>query len=561
MTTSSSRRRTVLAVAAAAAVAALLTLPAGATGPDVAGPQVSGEQVVDVPPTASCTVDLAKDVSFRNTAYSDGKGSSPDVPFSGTYTPTCGTGPWAKVVVTLKASVDGGTQFDRIGDVMVNGIELLHFTTPEGESGLTTWTSTRDITAEAAGLDVSGPSYVQIGNQTDSTYTGIFHASAYLTFYKATKAYPAPRAAHDVIGIVPHGVNDLATISQPKGRVQGTFTVPVNTTNLTAQVFTSGHGSCEEDWWAGSAIANSLGYRDISLFLDGRSVGFAPVYPTLFTGGWGPDNWRPIVSPRTINLRPYVLDLTAFVPLLTDGQQHTLSVGMGGYETACDNDHWYAGVNLLVYTNPRSTAPTTGSVTSYTVDGQDPVLTDPTAQGLQGSAAHHLRVVSTVHPAKLPSAVVTTTDAIDADIAAAAAAVNSTWTWTTGTTVVTGGHTYQSSSTADYGFVRAGQVWTFQDDWHRTLTRDSKVGYEAQVAQAMRSLGIFNLGVSGAADDSWQYADSHIGCVDHELDSTVTLTDTTTATCGHGVTAPTRQPWDSDHDGVTDIDELTLFPY
>jgi hypothetical protein len=506
-------------------------------------------------------VTLAKDVSFRNTAYANGRGSAPDVPFYGTYRPTCGRGPWAKVVVTLKASVDGGTQFDRIGDVMVNGIELLHLTTPEGEDGLTTWTSTRDVTAEAAGLAVPGSSYVQIGNQTDSTYTGVFHASAFLTFYRATRSHPAPRQAHQVLGIVPRGVNDLASISRPKDRLGRSVVLPVNTTNLTAQVFTSGHGSCEEDWWGGSAVANGLGYRDIGLYVDGRVAGFAPVFPTLFTGGWGPDNWRPIVSPRTIDLRPYVLDLTAFVPLLTDGRPHELALGIGGFAQSCTNDHWYAAANLLVYTNPLSRARTTGSMTTYTVDGQGPVLDDPTGQGLQGTARHHLRVVSTVRPARMPAAVVTTTDSSDATVLAAAAAVDSSWTWVTGTTVTTGGHTYRASSTAVYGFDRAGQVWRFQDDWHRTLSRDAVVGFEAQVAQTMRSIGIFNLGVDGAANDSWQYADSHVGCVDHELDSTTTLSDSTTRTCGHGVTAPAHRAWDSDHDGVQDVDELSLFPY
>jgi hypothetical protein len=548
-----------LAAAAAAALGILLTVPAGATGPDAAGPQVSGEQVVDVPPTPSCTVTLAKDVSFRNTAYSSGQGAAPDVPFYGSYRPTCGRGPWAKVIVTLKASVDGGTQFDRIGDVMVNGIELLHFTTPEGEDGVTTWTSTRDVTPESAGLGVPGPSYVQIGNQTDSTYTGVFHASAFLTFYKATRSHPAPRPAHQVIGLVPRGVNDTASITKPKDRLGSTVVLPVNTTNLTAQVFTSGHGSCEEDWWGGSAVANGLGYRDIALYVDGRVAGFAPVFPTLFTGGWGPDNWRPIVSPRTIDLRPYVLDLTAFVPLLTDGRPHSFALGMGGFAQSCTNDHWYAAANLLVHTNPLSRARTTGTMTTYTADGL--VMDDPSGQGLQGTAAHHLRVVSTVHPARMPAAVVTTTDSSDATIAAAAAAVNSAWTWVTGTTVSTGGHSYTATSTATYGFRRAGQVWTFQDDWHRVLGKDAVAGYEAQVVQAMRSVGVFNLGVDGAASDSWQYADSHVGCVDHELDSTTTLTDTTSPACGHGVTAPARRAWDTDRDGVQDVDELSLFPY
>jgi hypothetical protein len=364
-----------------------------------------------------------------------------------------------------------------------------------------------------------------------------------------------------VLGLVPRGVNDMASISRPKDRVGSTVLLPVNTTNLTAQVFSSGHGSCEEDWWGGSAVANGLGYRDIGLYVDGRVAGFAPIFPTLFTGGWGPDNWRPIVSPRTVDLRPYVLDLTAFVPLLTDGRRHEITLGMGGFAQSCTNDHWYAVANLLVYTNPLSRARTTGSMTTYTVDGQSPVLDDPSGQGVQGTAAHHLRVVSTVRPARLPVAVVTTTDSSDATVLAAAAAVNSSWTWVTGTTVATAGHTYQGASTATYGFRRAGQVWSFQDDRHRAQSNDAAVGFEAQVAQAMRAVGIFNRGVDGAASDSWQYADSHVGCVDHELDSTATLTDTTSAACGHGVSAPVHRAWDADREGDLVVEARWLFPY
>ena len=101
-------------------------------------PQVHGEMVTGIPSTPSCTDTVVTDFRFHNTAY------GADAPFTGDYQPTC-PGPWSKVVLTMTSKVKTGTQFDRTGDVLIGGIEMLHFTTPEGEAGETDWTISRDV--------------------------------------------------------------------------------------------------------------------------------------------------------------------------------------------------------------------------------------------------------------------------------------------------------------------------------------------------------------------------------------------------------------------------------
>src|SRR5262249_55184818 len=140
---------------APARVLTRLALPAGALAQDpVNGPfaQRTGEMLTSVPSTHSCTVTVARDYLFRNTAY----GSDP--PFRGTLEPPAGCpGPWAKVVMTMSAYVDNGTQFDRLGDVMLGDTELLHLTTPEGTGATNSWEVQRDVQQYAPPLQDGPP--------------------------------------------------------------------------------------------------------------------------------------------------------------------------------------------------------------------------------------------------------------------------------------------------------------------------------------------------------------------------------------------------------------------
>jgi len=91
-------------------------------------------------------------------------------------------------------------------------------------------------------------------------------------------------------------------------------------------------------------------------------------YATIFTGGIVPTAWRPITSYGALDLPTYFLDVTPFVPLLTDGQPHQFSIDV----VSAEDDHtilqnWFVSGLLQVVTDSSSTR-TLGRMTSYNVE-------------------------------------------------------------------------------------------------------------------------------------------------------------------------------------------------
>lgn len=85
----------------------------------------------------------------------------------------------------------------------------------------------------------------------------------------------------------------------------------------------------------------------------------------IFTGGIVPTAWRPITSYGAIDLPTYFLDLTPFVPVLTDGQPHNISLDVVSAEDDHTiNQNWFVSGLLQVVTDP-SGKPTTGKITHY----------------------------------------------------------------------------------------------------------------------------------------------------------------------------------------------------
>lgn len=516
-------RPAVIVAATALALAASTAAGADPVNPlDGPFPQAHGEMVTGLPSTPTCSTTVADDARFANSAY------GPDGAWSGTYTPTC-TGPWSKVVVTMSAYVEPGTQFDRIGELQIGGAELMHFTTPEGTTGRTTWSIQRDVTAYSSLFTAAQPVWFQIGNVTDSTYTGVFHGRVTLTFWSTGPA--APAAAHpDLVvplsGVAPTARN-LPYITAPGQRLDTTVTLPHNLTELSAKVFTSGHGPCEEDWWYEPFTCAGQPYREVGVYVDGRLAGIAPVFPAVFTGGWGPDWWRPIPGPRTLDLRPYTVDLTPFVGRLSDDEPHTFGVGILGWQQRTDGDYWPTATNLLVTVNHHDGGRTQGGVTSYDA-APEPTLGlagEPSTAGGRYTARHHLAVTGWTQVPGGPRTVTTVEEQVDASLVQVAAAVDSEWHAVATTT--TAGEVTTTDST--YGLVRDGARFAFVDD---SRTSDG-TGWVETDDHMQTSAPTLVTGIAGNSQESWVRSDSAGRCVDHELVASTqnVLVDTVDSTC------------------------------
>jgi hypothetical protein len=66
-------------------------------------------------------------------------------------------------------------------------------------------------------------------------------------------------------------------------------------------------------------------FREVQLLIDGQLAGVSWPFPIIFTGGISPGLWVPIVGIDTYDVPSFEIDVTPFLPLLCDGDLHTLN--------------------------------------------------------------------------------------------------------------------------------------------------------------------------------------------------------------------------------------------
>jgi hypothetical protein len=77
--------------------------------------------------------------------------------------------------------------------------------------------------------------------------------------------------------------------------------------------------------------------------VDGTIAGAAWPVPVVFTGGFDPYLWHPVVGTGAFLGPSYTLDLTPFVGWLVDGKTHSIALDVAG-----DTSYWLVSVNVLV---------------------------------------------------------------------------------------------------------------------------------------------------------------------------------------------------------------------
>ena len=115
---------------------------------------------------------------------------------------------------------------------------------------------------------------------------------------------------------------------------------------------------------------SNTAFRETEITIDGQPAGVAPVFPWIYTGGIDPFLWFPIPGVQTLNFSPYRVNLTPFAALLSNGQQHTVSLSV--YNA---NNYFSATASLLLYLDAGSTQ-VTGAITKNTLSGPSPAVTE-----------------------------------------------------------------------------------------------------------------------------------------------------------------------------------------
>ncbi len=367
--------RTLLAAGAAAALA-LTAAPAAGAAPAAAPSFVENgyqDPVTALPPvsrphTPSCT----RTVMRHDFANSYGQ------PFTGTVAPPAACpGLWSKVVLNWSGTV-AGRQYDRLAGVWIGGAEVLRTSTPEPDDDGIAWHVDKDVTAFTPLLRTAQPLVVDLGNIVDGTYTGVYHMTLTLTYYRADHRNPAPAVADQVLplsGDSP-GWYGLA----PGGSASKSVLLPRNLVSVRMEVYARG-GGCDEQWF--DAVPSDLAaqdpdylcgggpYREVRVAVDGRPAGLAQPYPVVYSGGIVPTLWRPIPAVDQFLTLPYEIDLTPFVGALVDGRPHTVT--MTPYGAA---DTWTVDGTLFLDTDHHASR-TSGALTADTLSAApDPSVTE-----------------------------------------------------------------------------------------------------------------------------------------------------------------------------------------
>lgn len=347
--------------------------------------QLTAGPLPDVPASKPCSTTVISHARFGVDELGYGHAAV------GRYKPTC-RGPWGAVTMTLTGAVKG-TQFDRIAYVFIGRAEVLRTSTPEPPA---TWSVVKDLSAYASLLTRPQPVAMRLDNVVNGTYTGIPDITITLSFYAPDAKHPALSTRTEVRGLS-SGSKEYGEpfyLSAPGQRATSMVRFPADLTRLRADVFTSGHGGCEEFWWAG--VCSDRLYREVQVRVDGRLAGFAPVYPVIFTGGGSPYAWRPLPAIRAFDLRAYRVDLTPFVGTLTDGRPHAIAVSIAESRKDDPNDVWITSTNLLL-DRAGDGRRTTGRVTAY---DENPLNVSGTSvaggASVSQGGSHQLDIVGTV---------------------------------------------------------------------------------------------------------------------------------------------------------------------
>ncbi|KAG0146242.1 hypothetical protein CROQUDRAFT_526642 [Cronartium quercuum f. sp. fusiforme G11] len=289
----------------------------------------------------------------------------------------CGEiGSWAAVIFNLTVT-SKGHQYDRLASLFLGETEIWRTSTSEPLPQGIYWSVTRDVTKYMPLLMASSTNLVmRLENILDQSLglDGAFEVTIVATYYQPTTEFPTPPTPHMIIpfqgGRVHSNDSDTSFLR-----------IPANTASAYVEIFATG-GANEEFWYANvddkakdmidpqhkAGITGKGCFREVQLWIDGRLAGVAFPFPVIYTGGLVLTLWRPMTSFGALETPTYNVDITPWLPLLTDDQYHNFTItveGQGMNNTI--NSEWVLSANMAVRLDPSGRR-TTGRMRYHKTD-------------------------------------------------------------------------------------------------------------------------------------------------------------------------------------------------
>ncbi|KAH9167301.1 peptide N-acetyl-beta-D-glucosaminyl asparaginase amidase A-domain-containing protein [Lactarius sanguifluus] len=291
---------------------------------------------------------------------------------------------WDGVTLNLTVQISG-TQLPRLAFFTFQNIEIWGSSTlisnESGDDGIV-WTYVKDVTRFIPLFSEPGTFILQLDNDVEPGLDGEFACESYLHLrfrrdyseilcsdtrsdnFLGVVAKPARTARgldHSIIPLTNLANNTGDEASVPPG-FSVEVTLPQNAVTAFAELQACAN-SRDMFWFLSYFVPGTVGegpFREVRVLVNGQVAGVAFPYPFVTAGGTAPPGWRPIAPYGALDMPTYHPDLTPFIPILTNGQPHniTLISPLPSQITKSTKN-----VNL-----DSSTLPTTGNITLYKAD-------------------------------------------------------------------------------------------------------------------------------------------------------------------------------------------------
>ncbi|SGZ48046.1 CIC11C00000002887 [Sungouiella intermedia] len=291
--------------------------------------------------------------------------------------------PFTNVVLTLKTTVNG-IQYDRLAHLYVGGAEIWRTSTIEPGSREVFSEFKKDVSSYASLFQKKTDILFQLDNIVSDWLTGKFHIELTADFYEskhvstdseegtiadqylvfdvrkpASKVYPLVDKKDSRSPPIEYLPTDTFVFKLPE--------VSKNTTRLKLAAFVSGNGN-EEFWYSnvldrftdrfqkdGTILLGHGPTRFLNVYVDGQKIASQAPQPFIFTGGYSPSLWNPVVAIDAFDLPSVDIDVTGLLPLLWESGEHELTITVDngldeieGGSSGIGHD-WIASANLLTY--------------------------------------------------------------------------------------------------------------------------------------------------------------------------------------------------------------------
>ncbi|KAH7355602.1 peptide N-acetyl-beta-D-glucosaminyl asparaginase amidase A-domain-containing protein [Pyrenochaeta sp. MPI-SDFR-AT-0127] len=375
------------------------------------------------PPILSSPGDCQQTLMVHTFAYSYGK------PFIGDYhPPNC---VFNRVIFNLTVT-SAGRQFDRLALMFFDDIEIFRTSTAEPTQYGIMWTYVKDMSSYLSLFQRPQKIIFDLGNLVDNTYTGSWNTTLTATFLTAEETIvPADRIFPISAG--KSADNLPSSFAIPETRALNSILLPQHAKKAVFSISACGQAA-EEFWWSNvlssdtrvfendTTLYGHSPFRELRLLIDGHLAGVAWPFPVIFTGGVVPGFWRPLVGIDAFDLREEEIDITPFVPLLSDNEYHTFEIQVIGIDddghgngvfTEAIESIWVVTGKVFIWLDSNN-SPTTGTLP--TISSSAPVIklqsskqrsTDGTVKSLDYSieVSRNLHIEATVHSSDGPKEV------------------------------------------------------------------------------------------------------------------------------------------------------------